>query len=177
MKLDQPSPEGANSEECAARVMETVPLVMRFIRAEMRAHKAAFLSIPQLRSLAFINRNPGASLSDLAEHLGVTSATASATIERLVQRELVQRIHHPQERRRIVLNLTPEGKSLLQQSSDQTRACIADLLEGLSDEEISHVEQGLTLLKNVFEQTEFNNKNSGVRSQNSALNSVQPMNE
>ncbi|MBD2499150.1 MarR family winged helix-turn-helix transcriptional regulator [Anabaena azotica] len=154
MKLDKPSQDGATSAECAAKVMETVPLVMRFIRAEMRAHKAAFLSIPQLRSLAFLNRKPGASLSDLADHLGVTSATASATVERLVQRDLVQRIHHPQERRRIVLTLTEEGKSVLQQSLDQTRTQIADLLEGLTAEEISHVEKGLALLKNVFEQKE-----------------------
>ncbi|AFY31151.1 MarR family winged helix-turn-helix transcriptional regulator [Calothrix sp. PCC 7507] len=155
MSLDKPS-QGATSEECAARVMDTVPLVMRFIRSEMRAHKAAFLSIPQLRSLAFLNRSPGASLCDLADHLGVTSATASATTERLVQRNLVQRSHHPQERRRIVLNLTDEGKYHLQQSLDQTRTHIADLLKGLTAEEISHIEEGLALLKNVFEQTELN---------------------
>ncbi|WP_341529148.1 MarR family transcriptional regulator [Nostoc sp. UHCC 0302] len=155
MTLDKPV-KGATSEECAARVMDTVPLIMRFIRAEMRAHKAAFLSIPQLRSLAFINRNPGASLSDLADHLGITSATASATTERLVQRNLVQRSHHPQERRRIVLNLTDEGKYHLQQALDHTRAHIGDLLKGLTAEEISHIEEVLALLKNVFEQTELN---------------------
>lgn len=154
MSLDKPS-QAAAAEECAARVMDTVPLVMRFIRSEMRAHKAAFLSIPQLRSLAFINRSPGASLCDLADHLGVTSATASATTERLVQRNLVQRSHHPQERRRIVLNLTDEGKYHLQESLDQTRAHIADLLKGLTPEEVSHIESGLALLKNVFEQREI----------------------
>jgi len=154
MTLDKPT-QGTTSEDCAARVMETVPLVMRFIRADMRAHSAAFLSIPQLRSLAFINRNPGASLSDLAEHLGVTSATASATIERLVQRDFVERIAHPQERRRVLLNLTEEGKCQLKQSQDQTRAHITDLLTGLTEEQISNIEEGLTLLKNVFEKTEL----------------------
>ncbi|MEH2119586.1 MarR family winged helix-turn-helix transcriptional regulator [Nostoc sp.] len=154
MTLDKPT-QGATSEECAARVMDTVPLMMRFIRADMRAHSAAFLSIPQLRSLAFINRNPGASLSDLAEHLGVTSATASATIERLVQRDFVQRIAHPQERRRVLLNLTEDGKHHLKQSQDQTRAHISDLLKGLTQEQISNIEEGLTLLKNVFEKTEL----------------------
>ncbi len=154
MSLDKPS-QGKNSAECATRVMEAVPLMMRFIRSDMRAHSAAFLSIPQLRSLAFINRSPGASLCKLAEHLGVTSATASATIERLVQRNLVERTHHPSERRRIVLNLTDEGKYHLQQSLDQTRAHIADLLKGLTAEELSQIEQGLTLLKHVFEQTEI----------------------
>ncbi|MBW4613601.1 MAG: MarR family transcriptional regulator [Desmonostoc vinosum HA7617-LM4] len=154
MKLDKIS-QGTTSEECAARVMETIPLVMRFIRADMRANSAAALSIPQLRSLAFLNHHPGASLSDLADHLGVTCATASATTERLVQRNLVQRCDHPQERRRIILNLTEEGKHQLKQSQDQTRAHIAKLLDGLTEEQISNIEEGLALIKNVFEQTEL----------------------
>jgi DNA-binding MarR family transcriptional regulator len=154
MNLGKPV-QGATSEECAARVMDTIPLVMRFIRADMRVHSAACLSIPQLRSLAFLNRSPGASLSDLAEHLGVTCATASATTERLVQRDLVQRIDDPQERRRVLLNLTEDGKHHLKQSQDQTRAHIADLLEGLTPEQVSNIEEGLALLKNVFEQTEL----------------------
>lgn len=145
---------GKPNEECAARVMETVPLLMRFIRADMRTHNAESLSIPQLRSLAFLNRNPGASLSEVAEHLGVTCATASTTIERLVQRSLVQRTDHPQERRRIVLNLTEEGKLLLKQSQEKTRTHIADILKSLTPEEVSHIEEGLNLLKNVFEQTD-----------------------
>lgn len=148
MKLGKPS------QECAALVMETIPLLMRFIRADMRSHSADALSIPQLRSLAFINRNPGASLSEVAEHLGVTCATASTTIERLVQRNLLQRTDNPTERRRVVLNLTQEGKLLLKQSQEKTRVHIADILEGLTPEQVSHIEEGLTLLKNVFEQTE-----------------------
>ncbi|MFQ4143539.1 MarR family winged helix-turn-helix transcriptional regulator [Chlorogloeopsis sp. ULAP02] len=148
MKLGKPS------QECAARVMDTIPLLMRFIRADMRTHSADSLSIPQLRSLAFLKRNPGASLSEVAEHLGVTCATASTTIERLVQRNLVQRTDHPQERRRIVLNLTQQGKQLLEESQDKTRAHIANILENLTPEQVSQIEEGLTLLKNVFEQTD-----------------------
>ncbi|BAZ31406.1 MarR family transcriptional regulator [Cylindrospermum sp. NIES-4074] len=153
MSSDKPL-HGATSEECAIRVMDTIPLIMRFIRGDMRAHSAASLSIPQLRSLAFLKRNPGASLSDLAEHLGVTCATASTTTERLVQRNFVQRCDHPQERRRVVLSLTDEGKYHLQQSLDQTRAHIADILNSLTAEQVSQIEAGLTLLKDVFEQTE-----------------------
>ncbi|MCZ2201324.1 MarR family transcriptional regulator [Cylindrospermopsis raciborskii] len=145
MSLDKPS------RQCAARVMETIPLLMRFIRTDMRTHSADCLSIPQLRSLAFLNRNPGASLSAVADHLGVTCATASTTIERLVQRHLVQRSDHPQERRRIVLNLTMEGKSLLEESQEKTRIHIAEIIDGLTSEEILQIETGLTLLKNVFE--------------------------
>ena len=148
MKSNKPS------QECANRVMDTVPLVMRFIRADMRENSAASLSIPQLRSLAFLKRNPGTSLSDLAEHLGVTCATASTTIERLVQRNFVQRTDNPQERRKVVLSLTDSGIQHLEQTQAETRTHIADLLDGLMETEIAQIEKGLILLKNVFEQSE-----------------------
>jgi DNA-binding MarR family transcriptional regulator len=136
--------------------METIPLLMRFIRSDMRNHSADSLTIPQLRSLAFLKRNPGTSLSAVAEHLGVTCATASTTIERLVQRHLVQRTDHPQERRKIVLNLTTQGKSLLEESQEKTRLHIAEIIESLTSEELLQIETSLTLLKNVFEKTESN---------------------
>ncbi|BDA74624.1 MarR family transcriptional regulator [Rivularia sp. IAM M-261] len=141
-------------EKCAASVMDTIPLLMRFIRADMRENSAASLSIPQLRTLAFLKRNPGASLSELAEHLGVTCATASTTIERLVQRDFVQRADHPQERRRVVLNITDQGKQHFEQTQSQTRAHIKDILQDLTKEEITQIEQGLTLLKDVFSKSE-----------------------
>ncbi|MBD2364193.1 MarR family transcriptional regulator [Anabaena minutissima FACHB-250] len=143
------------SQKCAARVMDTIPLLMRFIRTDMRTHSPDSISIPQLRSLAFLKRRPGASLSEVADHLGVTCATASTTIERLVQRLLVQRTDNPQERRRVVLNLTPEGKQMLEQSQEKTRGHIAEILQDLTPEQISHIEHSLTLLKKVFEETEL----------------------
>lgn len=139
------------TENCANQVMETVPLVVRFIRSEMRARKSTELSVPQFRALAFLDRNPGASLSELAQHLGVTSATASANTERLVQRNFIARCDHPQERRRIELKLTPEGQHHLQSARSSTRATIAQLLGSLTEEQIAQVEQGLGLLKQVFE--------------------------
>src|SRR5262245_66456418 len=101
-------------ELCAREVMETVPLVMRFIRMEMRSRRAPSLSVPQFRVLTFLSRRPGAPLSGVAEHLGVTRSTASAIIERLVRRRLVSRTAHPQERRCVVLTLTPTGAQHLQ---------------------------------------------------------------
>ena len=93
-------------ELCAREVMETVPLVMRFIRKEMRSRRAPSLSVPQFHVLTFLSCEPGAPLSSVAEHLGVTRSTASAIVDRLVRRKLVSRTAHPQERRCVVLTLT-----------------------------------------------------------------------
>lgn len=143
-------------EQCAAKVVEVVPLVMRCLRADMRTRKSTELSVPQFRSLAFLDHNPGASLSELAEHLGVTRATASANTERLVQRNYVHRCDNPEERRRVVLNLTEAGKQHLYQTRAQTRAYITDLLSDLTEEQVSQIDQALSLLNEIFEEPVIN---------------------
>jgi DNA-binding MarR family transcriptional regulator len=52
--------------------------------------------------------------------------------------------------------LTREGKLLLEQSQEKTRGEIAEILGSLTPEQVLQIESGLTLLKNVFEQTETN---------------------
>ena len=99
---------------CAQEILEVVPAVMRAIRAEMRRHRTADLSVPQFRALAFINGKADASLSDVAEHIGLTLPSMSKIIEGLVTRKLVTRQTHPTDRRRLMLALTARGQTALQ---------------------------------------------------------------
>jgi DNA-binding MarR family transcriptional regulator len=137
-------------EECAAEVMEAMPIVMQFIRAEMRRQGANFLSVPQFRALRFLSQHPGASLSELAEHLGVTRATASSIVERLVRRGLVNREEHPEERRRNLHTLTTEGSQLLQRARHAARSSLARVLNELSTAKLQDIATGASLLKEAF---------------------------
>jgi DNA-binding MarR family transcriptional regulator len=137
---------------CAREVMETVPLVMRFIRTEMRSRRAPSLSVPQFRVLTFLSRRPGAALSSVAEHLGVARSTASAMVDRLVRRELVSRTTHPEERRSVVLTLTPAGAQHLQHARAAASARMAKVLAGLPAADLLQVTQGLTLLGRAFKE-------------------------
>lgn len=138
------------SEQCATALMEAIHPIMQFIRTEMRSQREPSLSVPQFRLLGFLDRHPDASLSEVAEHLGVTRATASAMTDRLVQRELVDRAEDPQERRQIMLKLTPLGRDQLEQMRDRTRRKIAHLLDELPPEELAEVSAGLVRLSQVF---------------------------
>jgi DNA-binding MarR family transcriptional regulator len=140
----------AAADECARAVMDTVPAVMRRIRERMRHHDPASLSIPQFRVLGFLDRNPGACLSELSSHLGVARPTASIIVDRLVQRRLVTRSDDPRERRRLALGLTPDGLQLLQQARSATRAWIATLLRSLPEERLQQMAAGLALLGGAF---------------------------
>ena len=139
-------------EVCAHEVMETVPLVMRFIRKEMRSRRGPALSVPQLRVLTFLSHVPGAPLASVTAHLGVSRSTASAMIDRLVRRKLVNRAEDPQERRCVVLTLTPAGARHLQQARDATCTRLAKVLAGLSAAELRQVTEGLALLGHAFKE-------------------------
>ena len=134
-------------DECARQVMEVAPLVMRAIRAEMRSHRTPDLSVPQFRALAFLSRHEGASLSDVAEHIGLTLPSMSKMIDGLVARSLVKRETHPDDRRRVTLALTTRGRSLFQSAHAATRACLAEQLETLSASDRAIVEQAMLILR------------------------------
>lgn len=139
------------ARECAHAVMQTVPAVMRAIRAEMRRNGAPLFSIPQVRALAYLHRNPGSCLFHLAEHLGVTRPTASTLVERMVRRGMVSRAEDPQERRRVVLHLTPLGLRHFRRTRHATRRWMATVLSRLSAVELRHIKKGITVLGGPFD--------------------------
>jgi DNA-binding MarR family transcriptional regulator len=106
--------------------------------------------VPQFRVLAYLHQTPGASLSEVANHLGVTRATASAMTDRLVQRHFVSRIEHPNTRRQVMLTLTESGSVYLKEIRLVTQGKIATLLDPLTEEQLRDVSTGLTTLEKVF---------------------------
>lgn len=135
---------------CAQEVLEVVPQVMRAIRAELRRHRAADLSVPQFRTLAVIDRNVNASLSDVTEHIGLTLPSMSKLVDGLVARKLVSRQTDPTDRRRVTLALTKSGQTALAASRSATRACLAESLAALTDAERASVVKAMEALRPVF---------------------------
>ncbi len=142
----------AATERCAREVVETVPLVMRFIRTEMRRQSGPFLSVPQLRTLLFLSRCPGADLSSAADHLGVSRPTASAIVNRLVHQGLVNRTGHPEKRRFIILTLTRTGFQRLQRAREAACALVASVLAHRPSAELRKVMEGIALLGKAFKE-------------------------
>ncbi len=132
--------------------MDAVPLVMRFVRGEMRRESAPFVSVPQFRALTFVHRHPGTSLTDVSAHLGVMPPTASAIVDRLVRRGLVSRTADPRERRRIILRLTRAGTHRLAQARSTTRRRMARALAGMSPAELRTISSASGLLGRVFKE-------------------------
>ncbi len=143
----------ASVEDCAQAVLDTVPLVMRSIRSELRSHRTRDLSVPQFRILLYINKNPDASISDVAEHIGLTLPTLSKMIDLLVAREWVTRVPCSDDRRRMQLGLTERGQAMLTQAAENTRANLARCFTNLTDDQLEQVIEAMRLLQGTFATT------------------------
>ena len=137
--------------ECAREMVEVVPLVMRTLVGEMRRHRATDLSVPQFRTLAFLNRHEGACLSDVAEHIGLTLPSMSKMIDGLVARGLVLRYVHPTDRRRVTLSLSERGGGALQVAREATRAFLAGRLAVLPESQLAAIVRAMGVLRPIFD--------------------------
>lgn len=123
---------------------------MRAIRREMRSAAAPTVTVPQLRTLLFVSRNPDVNLSALADHLGIGLTGASGMVDRLVRQGLLSRETDPNERRRIQLDVTPEGRARLDEAVAHTRESVNEVLAGLSPQEAAVVTEAMAVLRTRF---------------------------
>lgn len=137
-------------KETSRAVLEVVPTIMRAIRGEMRAYSAAHLSVPQFRALNFVQHHLDASLSDVAEHIGLSLPAMSKLMDGLVARKLVTRQIHHADRRRITLALTARGRALWQSAHDATQQSLAERFVALTERDRAVIINAMRLLQPLF---------------------------
>lgn len=138
-----------SAQDCAHEVLEVVMLVLRIIRTEIRSRRAPDLSVQQFRSLFFLNLQPGAALSDIAENIGLTLPSMSKMIDNLVARKLVTRQISPTDRRRIRLMLTASGKALIDQALLAVQSALAERFTDLPAAKRSVIARAMQTLRPI----------------------------
>jgi DNA-binding MarR family transcriptional regulator len=139
-----------NESECAREILDVAPLITASIRCEMRRSRSSNLTVPPFRSLIFIGRHSGTSLSALAGHIGQSAPSMSRLVDGLVSSGLVRRTPDPGDRRRITLSLTGRGKAAMRRARDATQASIAQRVAALSPTERASVVEAMRILRGVF---------------------------
>ena len=91
------------------------------------------------------------SMTDLAGHMGVTVATMSLAIDRLERRNYVRRDRDPQDRRRVLLRVTPAGVRLREAKSVLDPVRVEQVLGQLSAADRDKALAGLELLARASE--------------------------
>jgi DNA-binding MarR family transcriptional regulator len=137
------------SSDCSLQLMELVPIIMRGITNEMRQRTMPGLSMPQYRTLNYLQRHPQASLSDVAAFLGLTLPSTSKLVQKFVAQKIVTR-RVAKDRRRVCLSLTLEGSEALAHARQETHKKLMETLSCLTPEELATVATALQVLNGAF---------------------------
>ena len=114
-----------------------------------RAHQELLdldLTTPQLKVVLLLYLNGSARMSDLASSLGVSLATATGIIDRLVDRDIVERENSREDRRVVVCRLSKKGLELTDRLYTSGRERARQLLQGLDEDKLSKLDEALASL-------------------------------
>lgn len=139
----------ASEEELARRLLETIPLVMRTVGADLRREAEGSFQVSHYRVLGLLYRHPR-TLSELAACQAVTLPTMSRTVSALVERGWVRRVEDPEDRRRVQVEITEEGRALFDKLRERAQVLLAARLTALTPEERNVVMAGLEVLEKIF---------------------------
>ncbi len=138
----------ADSHEAARSVLRIVPLVMRAVAADLRDSPHGIL--PPHFPILWMLRQRSWSLGELAEKQAVSPPTMSNTVTALEARGWVQRTPSAGDRRRVQVELTAQGRDVLDNVQRRSEARMAALLDRLSAAECQTLTRGLALLEHAF---------------------------
>ena len=130
---------------------ELRPAILRLARNLRRETEALGVTSHQATLLWLVRSRPGLSLRELAGEEGISAPSLSGHVDRLEGAGLLRRVRSTGDRRRVGLELTPEGRAILKRVRARRTSWLADRLGRLSDEERERVEQALPALHALLE--------------------------
>ncbi len=91
------------------------------------------LAVTEWRIMAVLGRYPELSAGEVAERTAMDKVAVSRALARLLERGLVQRDTHGDDRRRSVLELSPVGYTVYDEVAPMALECERRLLAGLDE--------------------------------------------
>ena len=101
------------------------------------------VTMPQLRVLMLAATQAPLNLLTVAADLGVHPSNATRTCDRLVKAGLLDRRTDPDDRRQVVLTLTPAGRQLVGDVMSHRRATVERIMARMSEDERAMLAESL----------------------------------
>ena len=138
----------AHARDTAREILKIIPLVMRTVAAELRA--AGELPAPAHFGLLSMVQQQPRTLTELANLQGVSLPTMSNSVGAMVQRGWVRRAAAPEDRRGVIVELTPSGRAALDRVGRSAEIHLASALAPLDRAAARRLAGGLAILRKVF---------------------------
>jgi len=89
------------------------------------------LSYPQFHALMMVRMRGPISMSELAEVLGISPSSASALVDKLVERNFLARAHSTDDRRKVIVTVSGEAQKAIAGIEEKLLQLFIDLVEKL----------------------------------------------
>ncbi|MCB2148569.1 MAG: MarR family transcriptional regulator [Deltaproteobacteria bacterium] len=109
------------------------------------------LSAPQMNMLIMIRIREAVSVTELAALLGVSPPSVSAMVDRLVERGLLTRVPSDQDRRKVVIRVSPEALEDIARVEEILLGYFVELVEAVGPETTRKWCEVLEQIKQVLE--------------------------
>jgi len=129
---------------------ELRPVLLRLTRELRRETEQFGVTGRQATLLWLIKRSPGLTLRALAETEGISPPALSGHVDRLERAGLLVRVRSAVDRRRVGLELTPEGERLLRSVRERRTAWLAERLGALEPEALRAIEAAIAPLHELL---------------------------
>jgi len=104
------------------------------------------ITMPQLKTMLLLFLNGPTRMSDLAADLGVTLATATGVVDRMVERGLVVRDNLPEDRRVVLCRLSDTGQKMVSRIWDSSKKRSREILQYLDTAALQMLSQALSAM-------------------------------
>ena len=111
------------------------------------------LTMPQLKVILLLFMTGPARMSDIASALDVSLATATGVVDRLVERDIVQRDSQPDDRRVVLCLLSDKGQKLIGGLWQLARDRARELLGAIEPSKLKLVTEALEAMLEAGEMT------------------------
>ena len=112
------------------------------------------LTITQLKVVLLLFITGHSRMSDISSELGVSLATATGVVDRLVERNLLIRNGDPNDRRVVLCQLSNEGEKLIRDLWQLSQKRAGDLMIALDTPQLLLISEALQVLMHASEDTQ-----------------------
>jgi DNA-binding MarR family transcriptional regulator len=95
------------------------------------------LSLVHLNVLTALEAEGALSMTNLAQAMDVSDASATGIVDRMEKRGLVERRHDTGDRRKVIVQVTETGRKVFSDMAEHRRALLAMILQELSEDEVA----------------------------------------
>jgi DNA-binding MarR family transcriptional regulator len=149
--LTQEPGHGGEHSDLVLKILRTFPHLMRKLLYDFDYRSGRYeLNYTQYRSIMLVHYERGRPLSELGAHMNLERGSFTSVIDGLVAQGLLVRQRDTDDRRRVLLEFTPEGERFVGEEIGRMHNHILSKLEGLSPEDRSRF---LQALDDLFEMT------------------------